>query len=314
MMQVPLAIRRQIGKVNQQVLRSTWHKGVQFAEPDGDPGWFGPDSAMWYVHGHSWALFYGMLAASAIENLHPDLAWMGVEHSDIYKVVDGKRTNERDMERGMRRASRSFSFFTSTAFGPTKVAEAEARMVKAMHQTVKGLRPDGKPYDGMEPELLRWTHNTIAWGIGTAHGLYHPHPLQGSDLDRYVAEYAKVGEALGVTDAPTTMRDVLDQLEAALPVLAVTAPCLEFFDPFDPNRYPHALRPVVRQLEWAVLDILPDFARRLLRAGPRSNAVVTRARRATSWAVINGLEYGGGHMPELEQSRRRAVAPALASV
>jgi uncharacterized protein (DUF2236 family) len=294
--------------LNATLLRREWHPRVQFADPSGDPGWFGPDSAMWYVHGHSWALTVGLFAAAAIETLHPDFAWMGTEHSNVYKIVDGVKSKERDMDLVLRRFSRSFSFFTSTAFGPSEVAARETRLVKSMHQRVKGNRPDGKPYDAMDPATLRWAHNTVVWGIARAHELYHPRPLQGADLDRYYAEYARIGEALGGTDLPATKAQVDEELAASFPLLGVTAPSLSFYESFEPSRYPLAARPLVGQLRWAVLDILPDYARRLLRAGPRSNPAVTRLRRGVTRGLVNGLEMAAGHLPELRQAQERVTS------
>ena len=40
-------------------IRSRYFRGLDFAGPQGDPGWFGPGSAVWYVHSHLPALVFG---------------------------------------------------------------------------------------------------------------------------------------------------------------------------------------------------------------------------------------------------------------
>src|SRR5258708_17515558 len=75
-------------------LRERFFKGVQFAEPNGDPGWFGPESAVWYVHEHLPVLFLGLGAAAAIETLHPDFAWMGYDHTRAIERIEGVPTGK----------------------------------------------------------------------------------------------------------------------------------------------------------------------------------------------------------------------------
>ncbi len=52
---VPLALPHEVvgswlnGKFDENV-RAKFFRGMDFENPTGDPGWFGPDSATWYVH------------------------------------------------------------------------------------------------------------------------------------------------------------------------------------------------------------------------------------------------------------------------
>ena len=158
---------------------------MDFAGPVGDPGWFGPGSAVWHVHSHVQALIFGLQCAAFIERLDPSIYWMGVHHSRLVKPKT--KTNpmpELDPKGLGERLGHSVAFFTGTAYGSTPTAERLALAVRSMHHTIKGTRPDGARYDADDPEWLRWNYATVVWGIATAHELYHPQPLRGKDLDR----------------------------------------------------------------------------------------------------------------------------------
>lgn len=61
--------------------RREFFKQVRFDEPAGDPGWFGPDSSVWYVYSHMPCVQIAMAAAAMMETVHPTMAWMGYEHT-----------------------------------------------------------------------------------------------------------------------------------------------------------------------------------------------------------------------------------------
>jgi uncharacterized protein (DUF2236 family) len=157
-----------------QLARRRFFKGIEFDAPSGDPGWFGPDSAVWYVHEHVPALVLGLFAAALIETLHPDFAWMGRDHSRGIERVDGVPTGRIDPEGALVRAGHSYSFFMAVAYGSTRSAEQVVRAVSGMHHTVRGVRPDGRRYDADDPETLRWAYATVVWGIAAAHSRYTP--------------------------------------------------------------------------------------------------------------------------------------------
>lgn len=287
------------------LVRRRFFRGLSFDAPAGDPGWFGRDSAVWYVHEHVPALVVGLFASALIETLHPDFAWMGRDHSRSVERVGGVATGRMDPEGVLQRAGHSYSFFMSVAYGSSDSAAKVTRAVRGMHSTVRGHRPDGRPYDATDPETLRWAYATVVWGIATAHERYHARPLRGADLDRYYAEFVRVGEALGGTDLPATKRDVDEYLYGSLPLMGVTAPTVSFLASLAGREQPAAVRPVLRQLQWAVLDLQPDWARMLLRfPAHRTDA----ARRMVVRATLNGIHYGAGPLPEVLAARRRSAA------
>ncbi len=186
-----------------QDVRRHFFKGMEFAAPVADPGWFGPGSAVWHVHSHMHALIFGLQCAAYIERLDPSIYWMGMHHSRLVKRdEDGTAVPEIDPRGAAVRLGHSVAFFIGTAYGSTETAERLAQSVRAMHHTIKGVRPDGARYDADDPEWLRWNYATVVWGIATAHELYHPNPLRGKKIDRYYSEFVRVGHALGGTDRP----------------------------------------------------------------------------------------------------------------
>ena len=184
-----LASAARITQFYDDEIRARYFRGLDFAGPEGDPGWFGPGSAVWHVHSHMPALVFGLQCAAYLERFDPSIFWMGVDHSRIVgRDQDGKPTMLVDPEGAVTRLGHSVSFFIGTAYGSTATAERVSKTVRAMHHTVKGVRPDGLPYDADDPEWLRWNYATVVWGIATAHEFYHPNPLRGKKIDRYYRE------------------------------------------------------------------------------------------------------------------------------
>lgn len=281
-------------------VRAKFFRGVTFDEPPGDPGWFGPGSATWYVHEHLPVLIFGLHCASYLERLDPSIFWMGVEHSRLVEKDDaGTPTGRIDQSGATVRLGHSVAFFLGTAFGTTESAERLARTVRAMHHTIKGTRPDGLRYDADDPDWLRWNYATVVWGIATAHEIYHPRPLRGAELDGYYAEFVRVGHALGGTDLPTTKADTLVCLEEYLPRLALT--------------HGNALatgtnltNPLQAAVDWAIRDTMPSWAAQLVQYR-RPNPIERRARRGAVWTTLNSLHTSMGEAPEITAARRRVA-------
>jgi uncharacterized protein (DUF2236 family) len=175
-----------------------------------------------------------------------------------------------------------------------------AATVRAMHHTIKGVRPDGLPYDADDADWLRWNYATVVWGIATAHQMYHPAPL--SDIDTYYAEFVRVGHALGGTDLPATKAQTLDCLRSYLPRLALThgAAIATGSALLGNPDVPQA----VKFFDWAIRDAMPDWAAEMVMYSP-PHPVERAARRAATWAAINGTQAAMGPLPELRQARRR---------
>ena len=284
-------------------IRSQFFRGLEFAGPEGDPGWFGPGSAVWHVHSHTSALIFGLQCAAFIERFDPSIYWMGSDHSRVVEHdEDGNPTGKLDLKGSGVRLAHSVAFFIGTAYGSTETAERVAQAVRAMHHTIKGVRPDGLPYDADDPEWLRWNYATVVWGIATAHELYHPTPLR--DIDRYYREFVRVGHALGGTDLPATKAETADCLRSYLPRLALTHGAAQFTGPKLMNN------PDVPQeakfFDWAIRDSMPDWAADMIAYRP-PHPIERAARRAATWAALNGAYAAMGPLLEFKQAKQRVA-------
>lgn len=296
-----------------KTLRNKFLPGVQFTEPAGDPGWFGPGSAVWYVHEHTGNVLIALLASGAMESLHPSVAYAGVEHSKIYDRVDGVATGGMNSEKMLQRLSESWSAFEAMAFGSTEVADRCGRMVKSMHQKVHGNRPDGQAYDAMEKRLFDWNYATVVWGFARSHELYHPKPLQGADLDAYFAEYRKVGEALGGHGLPSTKAENDELLLESRHELGLTPAGANFYNLISPGQNKAAVRPALALLNWMIFDMFPDWARELCRAPARSGSTGAAARRRVVRGLFNTIHESSNKV-EPRQAIARAAAKAAVAV
>jgi hypothetical protein len=237
--------------------------------------------------------------------LDPSIYWMGMHHSRLVKRdKDGTAVPEIDPKGASVRLGHSVAFFIGTAYGSSETADRLAQSVRAMHHTIKGVRPDGARYDADDPEWLRWNYSTVVWGLATAHELYHPNPLRGKKIDDYYGEFVRVGHALGGTDLPTTKADTLDCLKSYLPRLAVTHGMAMSTGPNLPM--PHSA------IDWAIRDTMPKWAKELI-AHRDPNIVQRTARRAAVWSIINGLHIASGTAPEFRQAEARVKSGTTVS-
>jgi uncharacterized protein (DUF2236 family) len=280
-------------------VRKHYFRGMEFAGPQGDPGWFGPGSAVWHVHSHMESLVFGLQCAAYLERLDPSIYWMGMHHSRLVeRNDDGTALPRLDPKGASTRLGHSIAFFIGTAYGSTETAERLATTVRAMHHTIKGVRPDGAAYDADDPDWLRWNYATVVWGLATAHELYHPNPLRGKKIDRYYGEFIRVGHALGGTDLPTTKAETLECLRSYLPKLAVTHGTAMATGPNVPM--PQAA------IDWAIRDTMPRWAKQMIQHRD-PNIVERTARRTAVWSIINGLHVAAGPIPEFRQAQARVA-------
>jgi uncharacterized protein (DUF2236 family) len=172
------------------------------------PRWFGDDRPIRRVHGDA-SMFVGGLRALLLQSLHP-LAMAGVaEHSDYRGDPWG-------------RLQRTSTFLAVTTFGPADDAQRAVDRVRGIHQRVRGVAPDGRPYHAADPHLLEWVHIAEVDSFLLAHRLYGASPLDPRGRDGYVADTARVATALGVPDPPRTEQQLSERIEAFRPELSST--------------------------------------------------------------------------------------------
>jgi uncharacterized protein (DUF2236 family) len=243
------------------------------------PRWFPEDAAIRRVHGDA-SMFVGGIRALLLQSLHP-LAIAGVmDHSGFEGDPWG-------------RLQRTSYFLAVTTFGTADDAERMVAAVRSVHERVVGTAPDGRPYAASDPHLLRWVHVAEIDSFLAAHQRYGAQPLDARGRDAYVADAARVAEALGVIDPPRSEAELRAQLRGFRPELRGTpaarqaARFLLLHPPLGmAARVPYA------GLAAAAVGLMPVWARRqlLLPYLPVTERTVVRATgtaltRTIRWAM-----------------------------
>ncbi|WP_434457913.1 DUF2236 domain-containing protein [Stutzerimonas urumqiensis] len=270
--------------------------GVDFEQPPGDPGLFGPDSAAWRIHGDFTCMLIGGISALLLQALHP-LALAGIwDHSNFRQDMLG-------------RLRRTGQFVSATTFGSHADAERLIARVRAIHAQVRGHAPDGRPYAADDPELLTWVHVAEVYSFLQAHLRYlNPH-LPVDEQDRYFDEIALVAERLGARDVPRSRQAVEAYLLAMRPQLVYDERSRDVVEALFTAPAPSRLAvPFGRLMMQAGTDLLPEWAAHQLHLelGPlQRNGIRIGVRRIAPilrWAVRDA---------SIHRSRRRLGLPPL---
>lgn len=291
----PRALVRRIAiKPLAPLQKGTGLPNVQYTDPAGDPGLFGPGSVTWRVHGDL-AASVGGITALLLQALHP-LAMAGVEDHSNYRDAP------------LDRLARTASFVNGTIFGSTPVAEELIEMVGRIHDRVAGIAPDGRPYSANDPELLRWVHVAEVYSFMRAHRRFNPNPVQGGDIDRYYDEMAVVAERLGAARIPRTRSEVSAYFSDIRPELRMTrtvAKAVRFVT--TPASGSQLTNNMLRLVIQGSIGLLPDWSREML--GLRQNRVfdLTVVRPAV-FALIATGRLSLGPPPAARQAHARVAA------
>lgn len=217
-----------------------------------EPGWFPDDAPIRRVHGDT-SMFIGGLRALLLQSLHP-LAMAGVaEHSNYRQDPWG-------------RLQRTADFLAATTFGPVSQAERAINTVRRVHERVRGVAPDGRPYSANDPHLLGWVHIVEIDSFLAAHDRYGRQPLTPRERDRYVAEASVTARALGVIDPPESAAQLAARLRDYRSELTATDQAREA------ARYllvqppmPLVVRPAYGVVAAAAVGLMPGWTRIPLR-------------------------------------------------
>ena len=271
-------LRTAIDDAYQATLASAHLPGEQYTEPVGDPGLFGPGSAIWTVHGDVSGVVGGV-SGLLLGALNEPVTYGTNRFSDY----------QRDP---IKRLGFTSSFVRGVTFGSTPAAEKLIETVRAMHKRVHGTLPDGRTFSATDSADIVWTGATQAYSIARAHLRYHPDPLSGGDLDRYFAEYAVISERLGAVDPPRSRADMEDYFATMRPRLTVSEEVLETVRflraGYGSSSVSRAGSLIVNR---AATDLLPEWAKTLLGLRPRT-PVAPLATRAAARLLVGALRYG----------------------
>jgi uncharacterized protein (DUF2236 family) len=266
------------------------HKAI--ARPAGAPGWFGPTSAAWQVHG-SVATFLGGIRALLLQAAHPR-ALAGIDgHSSF-----------RDDPFG--RLQRTGAFIAATTFGSAELAERTTAGITRVHAGVRGELPDGRRYAATDPDLLTWVHVALVDSMLEA---YLRFPTNGPlDPDAYVADMAVVGAAMGVPHPPRSAAELDATLRGFRPELqggALVDDVRRFV--LNPPLAPPA-RVGYGVLARAAEDSLPAWAHAVLGSSPRP-AWQQRVDHATADGLLRTLTIALVESPARRAARERLGVP-----
>lgn len=241
-------LRRAIRVQIEAVMRPDPAAQSEFERPMGDDGLFGPGSAVWAVHGDFPSMMIGGISSLLLQMLHP-AALSGVwDHSNF----------RHDMHQRLRRTAK---FIGITTHGPTQAANAAIERVRAIHDQVTGVLPDGTPYAANDPALLTWVHVAEARSFLSAYMRYRAPAFRSSRQDAYFAEMAMLARKLGAIDVPETRRDVAAYLYAMRPQLRYDARTRSVASALmdQPATSPAAV-PLQRAMLHAGEELLPSWA------------------------------------------------------
>lgn len=221
--------------------------GIDYEQPQGDPGLFGADSATWQIHADFAGMLSGGLCALMLQTLHP-AALAGVwDHSNFRDDLIG-------------RLRRTTNFVAGTTYAPIVEAQRLIERVRRIHSKVRGLTENGEPYSADEPALLTWVHVTEAYGFLQGYRRYVG-PVPEADADRYYDETRQIAQALGAQEVPRTEREVDGYFARIQTQLAFTERSRTVLGILQSMRLPVPLSNLSRDIFFSAgAALLPDWA------------------------------------------------------
>ncbi|MFI9544653.1 oxygenase MpaB family protein [Streptomyces sp. NPDC052016] len=253
------------------------------------PRWFGPERPVRQVHGDA-SMFIGGLSALLLQSLHPLAMAAVAAHSGFRGDPWG-------------RLQRTSTFLATTTYGTAEHAQRACDRVRAVHERVHGVTPDGEPYRASDPHLLCWVHVAEIDSFLRAHQRYGLHPLSDDECDGYVADMARVAIALGIPDPPRDTDELAARLASYRPELRASAQARDTarFLLLNPP-VPLAARLPYGVLAANAVSLLPDWAADALRL-PRFPVVEDLCVRPLGSAVTAAIRWA------MTPVRRAPVVP-----
>lgn len=287
-------LRNHAGAQVRAITRSNSGLTLDYDNPPGDPGLFGPDAVCWRVHADFPAMLAGGVSALLLQALHP-LALSGVWDHSTFRV---------DMQG---RLGRTAQFIAGTTYGNRADAMRLIERVRRIHAGIRGTAPDGRPYAADDPALLTWVHVAEVSSFMAGY-LRYVGPLSAAEQDRYFAEEARIAALLGAPDVPASRAAIDAYLAAQRPFLVASERTHEVVRLVMSMPVPRRqLLPAVRVMTDAGVALLPAWAREMLRLDgaslrrPISLAAMRVLAPTMRWTLGAGLAA---------RARRRALMPS----
>ncbi|MFC9463171.1 oxygenase MpaB family protein [Streptomyces coelicoflavus] len=239
------------------------------------PRWFPPDRPIRIVHGDA-SMFIGGISALLLQSLHPLAMAAVAAHSGFRGDPWG-------------RLQRTSTFLAVTTYGTADDAQEAVDHVRGIHERIRGRTPEGLAYHAADPHLLGWVHAAETDSFLRAHQRFGASPLDDADYDAYVADTARVAEALGVIDPPRDRTGLTQCLSIYRPELRATpeARAAARFLLLRPP-IPVVAQPFYAGLAANGVAVLPAWAREVLGLPPLpfiENLAVRPVGRALTGAI-----------------------------
>lgn len=257
----------------------------------GDAGLFGPDSVTWKVLSHPSTLLGGVRAL-VLQTLDP-------------LTIAGVAQHSRFREEPIGRLQTTARFVTIAAFGTTGQIGRECAVIRRVHERVKGVTDDGRPYSASDPAQLLFVHMALVQSLLVAYELFAPGGLTRDEADRFVLEWNALAPLLGFDSVPLpTSRAGLDEmLEAYGRGFQVGRDAADAFEFLASPPLAPAMRPAYQVLLTAAVGSLPGYVRRLLPAVLPSPSRPLALFAGTS--IVRALTFILGPSPAHEAALRR---------
>lgn len=240
-------------------------------------GLFEPGSVVWRVHGDITTMMVGGIAALLLQMLHPGVLSGVWDHSNFRGDMLGR----------LRRTAR---FISMTTYASRADAEAAIAHVRAIHDRVRGIQPDGTPYSATDPRLLAWVHATETTSFLDAWIQYGEPRMTLADQDRYFAETARVATALGAAPVPTRRAEMMSFIARMRRELASDDRAREvaalILGRHPDNRSTDPLQAIGFQ---AAIDLLPPWARRM--HGLQGSSMTRPLVKAGTFGIARTLRW-----------------------
>lgn len=244
----------------------------------GDAGLFGPDSVTWRVLSHPSTLLGGVRAL-VLQSLDP-------------LTVAGVAQHSRFREEPIGRLQTTARFVTVAAFGTTEHIGRECATIRRVHERVKGVTSDGRPYSASNPLQLRFVHMALVQSLLVAYELFVPGGLGEEDADRFVLEWNAIAPLLAFDSVPlpASRRDLDAMLEEYGEGFQVGRDAAEAFEFLSDPPLAASMRPAYRVILAAAVGSLPHYVRRLLPGTlPSPSLPVTRVVGTMSVAALTAV-------------------------
>lgn len=280
---LPVAVRERLrGWVIEVLSRDA--PAPDYDRPLGDPGLFGPDTVTWKIHADFPGMMAGGLGALMLQTLHPH-ALAGVwDHSDFRNDT-------------LARLRGTIAFVARTTYAPRAAAEQAIKRVRSIHREVHGTAPDGRPYSAEDPRLLTWVHCTQALCYLRGYQAYCYRGVPPAMQDRYLAETARVAEALGAREVPKSVAELEAYFRAVRPELVYDGRTREVLSVLHTIRLPIPLHGLGRGLFLGAGEaLLPDWALMVMersRLERLRDRVAARSLKLVAPSIRDAMAEGG---------------------